>query len=49
MFIYLARVSKNIEVLPTQPSTTGFYNLGGKCLLRGTTLNEMDYVSSLNG
>jgi hypothetical protein len=36
--LYILHVSqKNIEVLPAQPSTTGFYNRGGKCLLRGKT------------
>ena len=28
---------KNNEVFPIQPSTTGFHNRGGECLLRGTT------------
>jgi hypothetical protein len=50
MFIYLVRVSeKIIEVLPMQLSTTGFYNRGGKCSLRGTTwwafkLNGLRFV-----
>jgi len=35
---------KKIEVFTTQPSTTGFYNRGGKCLLRGTT-----WLFKLNG
>jgi len=38
IFIYLLYVSRNnIEVFPIQPWMTGFYNRGGKCLLRGTT------------
>ena len=38
-YLYLLYVSqeKKSEDFPVQLSTTGFYNRGAKCLLRGTT------------
>jgi hypothetical protein len=35
--LYVSQEKKPNEVFPIQPLTTGFYNRGGKCLLRGTT------------
>ena len=37
IYIICACLRKNNEVFPVQVSPTGFYNRGGKFLLRGTT------------